>query len=77
MPDSPPCPQCHAEFTYLDGALYVCPSCAHEWSPKAAESAADDGVVRDANENVLQDGDSVIVIKDLKVKGSSLHCKGR
>jgi protein PhnA len=84
MPDLPTCPKCSADYTYLDGALFVCPSCAHEWSsskPAATpEADADDGeqakVVRDANGNVLQTGDSVIVIKDLKVKGSSLVVKG-
>jgi len=78
MSEFPPCPQCDAEFTYMDGALCVCPSCAHEWSPEAAgeDAGADDGAVRDANGNVLHDGDSVIVIKDLKVKGSSLVVKG-
>ena len=81
MSDLPKCPKCEADYTYLDGALFVCPSCAHEWSttPKAApaiEEAPEDTAVRDANGNVLQTGDSVIVIKDLKVKGSSLVVKG-
>ena len=76
MPDFPPCPACESDFTYRDSALYVCPSCAHEWNPESGEDAADAGGVRDANGNVLQDGDSVIVIKDLKVKGSSLVVKG-
>ncbi len=81
MSDSPPCPACEADYTYLDGALYVCPSCAHEWS--ADQSEADGGddaaagpVVRDANGNELRTGDTVVVIKDLKVKGSSLVVKG-
>jgi protein PhnA len=70
MSGLPPCPNCHSALTYEDGALLVCPECAHEWSPAsaAAESA---GVIRDANGNVLQDGDSVTVIKDLKIKGTS------
>ncbi len=81
MNQAPKCPQCDADYTYLDGLLYVCPSCAHEWSAvKAAEPEAvqvtEDTSVRDANGNVLQSGDSVIVIKDLKVKGSSLVVKG-
>lgn len=67
----PPCPQCSSEFTYEDGALYVCPECAHEWSKDAVDSTEDQRVVRDAHGNVLQDGDSVTVIKDLKIKGSS------
>lgn len=72
MSSLPPCPQCQSEYTYEDGGLYICPSCGHEWS---AATAAVEGesikVVRDANGNTLQDGDSVTVIKDLKVKGSS------
>ena len=77
MSSSPPkCPACSSEYTYEDGANYVCPECAHEWP----QAAADDGVeaekvFKDANGNVLQDGDSVTVIKDLKVKGSSLVVK--
>jgi protein PhnA len=68
----PKCPACGSEYTYEDGNNFVCPECAHEWSKEAvAEQAADEGVVRDAHGNVLQDGDSVTVIKDLKVKGSS------
>ena len=81
MSAPPSCPKCRSTYTYEDGELYVCPECAHEWSRSAAaEPAADDGeqerVVRDANGNVIRDGDSVIVIKDLKVKGSSLVVKG-
>jgi protein PhnA len=67
----PNCPKCSSEFTYEDGEMFVCPECAHEW-PKLASAAVEDvRVVRDAVGNVLQDGDSVTVIKDLKVKGSS------
>ena len=69
MSSLPPCPQCKSEFTYEDGDNFVCPECAHEWPRVAA--AEEQKVVRDANGNVLQDGDSVTVIKDLKVKGSS------
>ncbi len=80
MADFPACPKCAADYTYRDGALLVCPSCAYEWDGDAAEKVAEevsnDGVVRDSNGNVLQTGDSVIVIKDLKVKGSSLVVKG-
>ena len=72
MSTLPPCPQCTSAYTYEDGAMYVCPECAHEWPQQAA---ADDGeqarVWKDANGNVLQDGDSITVIKDLKIKGSS------
>ncbi|HUX30394.1 MAG: zinc ribbon domain-containing protein YjdM [Thiobacillus sp.] len=71
MSGLPECSQCGSEFAYEDGSMYVCPECAHEW-PKDAPAGADDArVVRDANGNVLQDGDTVTVIKDLKVKGSS------
>ncbi|MGE3919034.1 MAG: zinc ribbon domain-containing protein YjdM [Hyphomicrobiaceae bacterium] len=73
MTTLPHCPKCNSEHVYEDGALLVCPECAHEWAPGAA-AADDDGprVVKDANGNVLADGDSVTVFKDLKVKGSSL-----
>lgn len=67
----PRCPACNSEYTYVDNGLYVCPECAHEWSMQA--QAADDlkRIVRDAHGNELMDGDSVTVIKDLKVKGAS------
>jgi protein PhnA len=74
MPTLPPCPKCKSEFTYQDGGQYVCPECAHEWTDAADAAAAPaEGplVVRDAFGNTLSDGDSVTVIKDLKVKGSS------
>ncbi|SEP75867.1 phosphonoacetate hydrolase [Solimonas aquatica] len=73
MSDLPNCPKCHSAFTYEDGGLYICPECSHEWSPQAAPAAAAEEVlvVKDASGNVLQDGDTVTVIKDLKVKGSS------
>lgn len=69
----PPCPQCRSEFTYADGDLLVCPECAHEWPANAAAEAVEDAsaVVKDAVGNVLQDGDTVTVAKDLKIKGSS------
>lgn len=71
----PPCPHCGSQYAYEDGTLWVCPECAHEW-PKAATVVADEvRAVRDANGNVLVDGDTVTVIKDLKVKGSSLVVK--
>jgi protein PhnA len=70
------CPQCKSENVYHDGSLWVCPDCAHEWTEQADDAAADDSQVRDANGNPLADGDSVTVIKDLKVKGSSLVVKG-
>jgi protein PhnA len=76
MSDLPECPECGSTYTYEDGTLYVCPECAHEWAKNAATEPADNApVVTDANGNVLDDGDTVTVIKDLKVKGSSLVVK--
>ncbi len=81
MTDLPKCPKCNEDYTYQDRELFVCPSCAHEWS--ASESTTnepqvpiDDTQVRDSNGNILQSGDTVVVIKDLKVKGTSLVVKG-
>ncbi|WP_020062853.1 zinc ribbon domain-containing protein YjdM [Bacillus sp. 123MFChir2] len=74
MSNLPNCPKCNSEYTYEDGVLFVCPECAHEWTLEAA-SNEDEKVIKDANGNVLQDGDSVTVIKDLKVKGTSLVVK--
>lgn len=74
---APACPQCGLENTYADGEQFICPDCAFEW-PKAAavdDEAAEGGVVKDANGNPLADGDSVILVKDLKVKGSSTVLK--
>jgi len=73
----PNCPKCQSEYTYEDRGLWICPECAHEWSADtaAADSNEDAKVVKDAHGNILQDGDSVTVIKDLKVKGSSLVVK--
>jgi protein PhnA len=71
----PKCPQCSSEFTYEDGEMFVCPECAHEWPQVAAASAEQTAAIRDAVGNVLQDGDTITVIKDLKVKGSSLVVK--
>jgi len=73
MSELPPCPQCQSPYAYADGNQLVCPECAHEWQP--GEADADALVIRDSNGNLLQDGDTVIVIKDLKVKGSSLVVK--
>jgi len=77
MSDLPKCPSCNSEFTYEDGSLYVCPECAHEWSRDAAvaASAEPQAGVRDAVGNILQDGDTVTVIKDLKIKGSAAVLK--
>ncbi|WP_168012004.1 zinc ribbon domain-containing protein YjdM [Halomonas salinarum] len=72
MSDLPNCPSCDADYTYEDGAMFVCPGCGHEWAKDASADAGDDSpVYRDANGNLLEDGDSVTVIKDLKIKGSS------
>jgi len=72
MSDLPKCPACGSEYTYEDGNMYVCPECAHEWGKDVVVETADTGlVVVDANGNKLQDGDTISVIKDLKVKGSS------
>jgi protein PhnA len=69
----PPCPQCQSTYTYPDAGLYVCPECAHEWTIATETAAVADEVriVKDASGTVLQDGDTVTVVKDLKVKGSS------
>lgn len=74
MAELPPCPQCASAYTYEDGALLICPECAHEWSADASLDP-DAKVFKDANGNLLADGDTVTVIKDLKVKGSSLVVK--
>ncbi|HEY0687366.1 MAG TPA: zinc ribbon domain-containing protein YjdM [Steroidobacter sp.] len=78
MSDLPACPQCSSNLTYEDAALYICPECGHEWSRHAAqapEPAEQSRSIRDAVGNELRDGDAVTVIKDLKVKGSSLVVK--
>lgn len=73
MTTLPKCPQCSSEYTYEDRGQFVCPECAHEWSnkPSGIQDDASNLVVKDANGNPLQDGDTVTVIKDLKIKGSS------
>lgn len=71
MSKMPNCPQCNSEFTYEDNAFYICPECAHEWSKEAVTEVATERVWKDAHGNVLNNGDSVTVIKDLKIKGSS------
>lgn len=68
----PSCPRCQCEFTYKDGGLCICPECAHEWDPTAGSEAADEVKVwKDAFGNLLADGDSVLLVKDLKVKGAN------
>ena len=82
MSDLPHCPKCNSEYTYQDAGQYMCPECAHEWSEKASEDGSGNGgghldgrQIYDSNGNLLKDGDTVTVIKDLKVKGSSLVVK--
>jgi len=67
MSELPNCPQCSSEYTYQDASLYICPECAHEWNDADTEAKT----IKDANGNVLIDGDTVTVIKDLKIKGTS------
>jgi protein PhnA len=72
VPDTlPPCPECNSAFTYEVDALLTCPECGHEWSQAESLAAEDVSQVRDSVGNLLADGDTVMVIKDLKVKGSS------
>lgn len=75
MSNLPNCPKCHSEYTYEDGSLLICPECGHEWGLETADAVAEEKVIKDANGNVLNDGDTVTVIKDLKVKGSSSTLK--
>lgn len=67
----PKCPQCDSEYTYEDRALFVCSGCAHEWDKNSATTNTNERVFKDAHGTVLTDGDTITVIKDLKVKGSS------
>jgi len=71
MPNLPQCPKCSSLFTYEDNGMYVCPECANEWGKDVIDATEQKRVVRDANGNELNDGDSVTVIKDLKIRGSS------
>ena len=71
----PNCPQCSSEYAYPDGTMYVCPECSHEWNPDSGAGEGKDSGVRDSNGNLLSNGDSVILIKDLKLKGSSTVLK--
>lgn len=76
MVNLPNCPKCSSEYTYEDNGILICPECGHEWTLSSqAESSENNKVVKDSNGNILNDGDSVIVIKDLKVKGSSSALK--
>ena len=71
MSELPSCPNCSSEFTYIDGEMLICPECAHEWAKDATDESEDGLVINDAHGNRLSNGDTVSVIKDLKVKGSS------
>lgn len=75
MTELPNCPKCQSPYTYEDGSLLVCPECAHEWAPGTEESNNEEKVFKDVNGNILKDGDTVTVIKDLKVKGASSPIK--
>ena len=75
MSKLPNCPKCNSEYTYDDGTFFVCPECGHEWAPGTEEANNDELIVKDANGNILKDGDSVTIIKDLKVKGASSALK--
>jgi len=75
MQTLPPCPKCHSEYSWQDGTMLNCPECGHVWAEGAENSTEESLVVKDANGNLLADGDSVTVIKDLKVKGSSTPLK--
>jgi protein PhnA len=76
MDKLPNCPKCNSEYTYEDGHLFICPECAYEWTLESEkEQNEDELIVKDANGNVLNNGDTVIIIKELKVKGSSSDLK--
>lgn len=75
MSNIPNCPKCNSEYAYEDGRLYVCPECAHEWTSEVSNEEKVEKVFKDANGNILNDGDTVTVIKDLKVKGNSSSIK--
>ena len=76
MQTLPSCPKCQSQYTYQDGMLFVCPECAHEWSLEPDDNLGEtESIIKDAHGNVLNDGDTVTVIKDLPVKGSSLVIK--
>lgn len=71
MTPLPPCPQCGSAYSYEDGALLACPECAHEWAANAQSGSDGEPVIKDAHGTILRDGDTVTIIKDLKIKGSS------
>ncbi len=71
MSNLPNCPKCNSEYTYEDGSILICPECAHEWVQGSESENNEEQIVKDANGNILSDGDTITIIKDLKVKGSS------
>lgn len=75
MVELPNCPNCQSSYTYEDGSLLVCPECSHEWTLEGENQQNEEKIIKDANGNILNDGDSVTVVKDLKVKGTSLVVK--
>ncbi|MCB0413761.1 MAG: alkylphosphonate utilization protein [Bdellovibrionales bacterium] len=75
MQDLPPCPKCESIYTYQENLILICPECGHEWNPEEETNSLDSPLFKDAHGNELKDGDSVVVIKDLKVKGSSTVVK--
>ncbi|OOF67622.1 zinc ribbon domain-containing protein YjdM [Rodentibacter caecimuris] len=75
MENMPNCPKCHGEYVYHDSINFVCPDCGNEWNGEEKSTDTDVFIVKDSNGNLLQDGDDVILIKDLKVKGSSIVLK--
>lgn len=75
MPGLPNCPKCNSEYAYENGNIIVCPECAHEWGSDMQADTTSHEMIKDSNGNILNDGDSIIVIKDLKVKGSSSPIK--
>jgi len=70
MSEIPPCPNCKSTYAYPSDALLMCPECGHEWNPEETAAEESGQVIKDANGNVLQDGDSVVVVKNLPVKGA-------
>lgn len=72
----PACPKCNCEYTYEDNEMIICPECAYEWSKDSASTEESASVIKDAHGTILADGDTVVVIKDLKLKGSSAVIKG-
>ena len=71
----PNCPKCNSEYTYEDGTMLICPECFYEWSLEDTNSTDTENIVKDSNGNILQDGDSITIIKDLKVKGATSDLK--